>query len=56
MTNEFSKTEPIYIHKRIINTNAIEMFRQELHETNWVETETSRNPNVCYKIETNYVS
>ena len=31
MTNEFSKTEPIYIHKRIINNNAIEMFRQKLY-------------------------
>ena len=27
MTNEFSKTEPIYIHIRITNSNAIEMFR-----------------------------
>ena len=50
MTNQFSKTEPIYIHKRIINTNPIEMFCQKLHETNWVEIKTSRNPNVCYKI------
>ena len=49
-TNEFSKTEPIYIHKRIINSNAIEMFHQKLHETDWAETETSRNRNVCYKI------
>ena len=32
MTNKFSKTEPIYIHKRIINNNAIEMFRHKLHE------------------------
>ena len=31
MTKEFSKTDPIYIHKRIINNNAIEMFRQKLH-------------------------
>ena len=31
MTNKFSKTEPIYIHKRIINNNAIEMFRHKLH-------------------------
>ena len=50
MTKEFSKTEPIYIHKRIINNNAIEMFRQKLHGTDWAEIETSRNPNVCYKI------
>ena len=50
MTKEFSKTEPIYIYKRIINNNAIEMFRQKLHETDWAETETSRNPNVRYKI------
>ena len=47
MTNEFSKTEPIYIHKRITNNNAIEMFREKLHETGWAEIETSRNPNVC---------
>ena len=40
MTNEFSETEPIYIHKRIINNNAIEMFRQKLHETDWAEIET----------------
>ena len=26
------------------------MFRQKLHETDWVEIETSRNLNVCYKI------
>ena len=50
MINEFSKTEPIYVHKRIINSNAIEMFRQKLHETDWAEIETLRNPNVCYKI------
>ena len=47
MTNKVSKTEPIYIHKRI---NAIEIFRQKLHETDWAEIETSRNPNVRYKI------
>ena len=39
MTNEVSKTDPIYIHKRI---NAIEMFRQKLYETDWAEIETSR--------------
>ena len=50
MMNDFSKTEPIYIHKRIINNNAIEMFCQKLHKTDWVEIEISRNPNVCYKI------
>ena len=50
MANEFSKIEPIYIHKRIVNNNAIEMFRQKLHETDWKEIETSKNPNVCYKI------
>ena len=50
MTNGFSKTEPIYIHKRIINNNAIEMFHQKLHDTDWAEIETSRNPYVCYKI------
>ena len=48
--NEFSKTESIYIHKRIINNNAIEMSCQKLHETDWVEIETSRNPDVCNKI------
>ena len=50
MMNEFSKTEPIYVHKRIINNNAIEMFHQKLHETDWAEIETSSNPNVYYKI------
>ena len=50
MTNEFSKTEPIYTHKEIINNNRMEMFRQKLNETGWAELETSRNPNVCYKI------
>ena len=50
MTNEFSKSESVYIHKRIINNNVIEAFRQKLHETDWEETETSRNQNVCYKI------
>ena len=49
MTNEFSKTESFYIHKRIIN-NAIEMSCQQLHKTDWVEIETSRNPNVCNKM------
>ena len=49
MTNEFSKTESFYIHKRIIN-NAIEMSCQKLHKTDWVEIETSRNPNVCNKM------
>ena len=32
MANEISKTKPIYIHK-IINNNAIVMFRQEFYET-----------------------
>ena len=50
MTNEFSKTEPIYIHQRIINDNAREMFCQKLHKTDWAEIETPMNPNVCYKI------
>ena len=50
ITNEFSKTEPIYIRKRIINNNSLDMFRQRLHETDWAEIETSRNPNMCYKI------
>ena len=50
MRNECSKTEPIYIHERIMSNNAIEMFHQKLHETDWAEIETSRNPNVCYKI------
>ena len=50
MTNEFSETEPIYIHERIINNDVVEMFRQKLHETDWAEIETSRNPNMCYKI------
>ena len=26
------------------------MFRQKLHEADWAEIKTSRNPNVCYKI------
>ena len=26
------------------------MFRPKLHETDWTKIETSRNPNVCYKI------
>ena len=50
MTNEFSKSESVYIHKRIINNNVIEAFRQKLHETDWEEIETSRNQTVCYKI------
>ena len=37
MTNKFSKTEAIYIHKRIINNTAIKLFRQKLHETDWAE-------------------
>ena len=50
MTNEFPKTEPIQIHRRIVNNNAIEMFSQKLHKTDWEEVETSGNPNGCYKI------
>ena len=50
ITNEFSKTELIYIHKIIINDYAIETFCQKLHETDWVEIEIPRNPNVCYEI------
>ena len=50
MTNKFSKAELIYAHKRIINNNAIEMFCQKLHKTDWAEPETSTNPNVCFKI------
>ena len=50
MTNGFFKPETIYIHKLMINNNAIEMFCQKLHKTEWAEIETSRNPNVCYKI------
>ena len=46
-TNEFFKTQPIYIDKRITNNNAIGMFRQKLHEVDWAEIETSRNSNVC---------
>ena len=38
------------IHKRIINNNAIEAFRQKLQKTDREEIETSRNPNACYKI------
>ena len=34
----------------MINNNAIEMFREKLHGTYYAEIETSRNPNVCYKI------
>ena len=49
MTNELSKTGTIYIHERIINNNAIEMFHENLHNTDWVEIETSRNSNVCLK-------
>ena len=49
MANEFSKTGTIYIHERIINNNAIEMFHENLHKTDWVEIETSRNSNVCIK-------
>ena len=26
------------------------MFHQKLHETDWAEIETSRNPNACYEI------
>ena len=33
MTNELSKTGTIYIHERIINNNAIEMFHENLHKT-----------------------
>ena len=43
IANVFSKTEPIYVHKRIINNDAL---RQRLHETDWVEIETSRNLNL----------
>ena len=50
MTNEFSKTEPIYIHYRITNNNEIQVFRLKLHEADWREIETSRNPDVCYEI------
>ena len=50
MTIEFSKTESIYIHKRIIKIKAVELFRHKLHKTDWAEIETSRNQNVCYKI------
>ena len=50
MTNGFFKPETIYIHKLMINNNAIEMFCQKLHKTEWAEIGTSRNPNVCYKI------
>ena len=41
MTNEFSNTEPIYVQKRIVNNNAIEMFCQKLRGTDWAEIETS---------------
>ena len=50
MTNEFSKTEPVYIHKRIINNNAIEMFLHKSHETDRAEIETSLNPSACYNV------
>ena len=51
VTNEFFKTEPIYIHKRINSNNGFEMIRQMLHETetDWAKIEISRNPNACYK-------
>ena len=42
MTNEFSKTEPIQIQKRIIN-NKTEIYCQHLHETDCTEIKALRN-------------
>lgn len=50
MTDEFSETYPVYIYRRIINNNALQMFCLRLHKIDRTEIEIARNPNLCYKI------
>ena len=45
-----SESETTFIYKRIVNTFAIEMLKQQLYETNWEEIETNRDPNEAYNI------
>ena len=45
-----SESETTFIYKRIVNTLAIEMFKQQLYEINWEEIETNRDPNEAYNI------
>ena len=45
-----SESETTFIYKRIVNTLAIEMFKQQLYEINWEEIETNQDPNEAYNI------
>ena len=45
-----SESETTFIYERIVNTFAIEMFKQQLYEINWEEIETNRDPNEAYNI------
>ena len=45
-----SESETTFIYKRIVNTLAIEMFKQQLLEINWKEIKTNQNPNEAFNI------
>ena len=42
------KTKVTYITKRVINNNAIELFKQELYKTSWDDVINNKNPNDAY--------
>ena len=45
-----SESEITFIYRRIVNTFAIKMFKQQLYEINWEEIKTNRDPNEAYNI------
>ena len=42
------ENEVTYITKRVINNNAIELFKQELYKTSWDDVINNKNPNDAY--------
>ena len=42
------QNEVTYITKRVINNNAIELFKQELYKTSWDDVINNKNPNDAY--------
>ena len=42
------ENEVIYITKRVINNNVMELFKQELYKTSWDDVINNKNPNDAY--------
>ena len=45
-----SESETTFIYKRIVNTLAIGMFKQQLYEINWKEIKLNQSSNDAYNI------